>query len=370
MNITLTIVLALEMTCVNLYASFICSKHKYSSFVTWMTLLVFTICLFVTSLLIIKEIPNYKIGNGLVMLVGFLYLIPLNFLYDHSTKYLLAIMCSTWIYTVFAFSLSIRVGYLLENQWFYFSSLLFQTLFYVATLPSFLKIIKNKVSYIVQEVDDETLNSLLQLGILWFTTGVLTNYMFVVGESDVLKLINMLLLIFNMLFSFKLFYTSVILNNKAIGLREETEKDSLTKLRNRNGFMVDVQQKIKINQKFSIVFIDLDNFKKINDRHGHYEGDRYLIKFANTIKNLFKDFGRFYRISGDEFVFLYEGQDVDEFCRLIEHETVFNCEGNIKFQGLSLGYASFPQSGNDLCTLLKIADFKMYQNKKEKYKKY
>ncbi|MFA9423721.1 MAG: GGDEF domain-containing protein [Sedimentibacter sp.] len=257
----------------------------------------------------------------------------------------------------------------MDEQWFHFSVVVCQTLIYIATLSRFLNILENKLSKILQNLGDGMLNTLLLLGMLWFLTGFLINYIFIVGGSDVLKLICTLFLILSVALSYKLFYSSVILNNTATELREQTKKDSLTKLKNRAGFLGDAQQMIGKNKQFSVVFMDLDNFKKINDQYGHCAGDTYLIKFANTMQNLFKDSGYFYRISGDEFIFLYEGQEVDEFCRSIECKLTFKCQNNVEFQGLSLGYASFPQEGNDLNTLMRIADFNMYQIKKEKHKK-
>ena len=362
------VIVALEMTCVNLFVSYICSKKKYSPFVTWMTLLVFTAGLFIIMNLLTKKIPYYGNGNGLLVLFGFLYLLPLKFLYNQNIKYTLTIMCSAWIYTMSVFSLSVRLGYLLNEQWFDFSVLFFQTLFYIITLPRFLKFLKNKLVVIIQNIGDKTLNTLLQLSILWFMTGVLTNYIFTVGGTAVLKLINTLLLIFSVVLSFKLFYSLALLSKTATKLMEQTKTDPLTKLKNRDGFSEDAQQKIESNTRFSIIFIDLDNFKMINDQYGHSAGDAYLIKFADTVQKLFNDYGCLYRIAGDEFIFLYEGQHVNDFCSRIEYQIIANYQNNIKFRGLSLGCASFPQAGNDLSTLMKIADFNMYQKKKIKHR--
>ncbi|MGB5823545.1 MAG: GGDEF domain-containing protein [Proteocatella sp.] len=370
MNIIHSIVI-LEMTFVNLFISYICLKKKYSSFVTWTILLVFTACFLTVMKFVSNVVPSYGNGNGLIMLFGFLYIIPLKFLYNHSTKYILTIMCSGWIYTMFVFSLSIRLGYLFNEEWIDFSVVLFQTLFYIITLRRLLFFLKNKFVHLIQNIGDETLNLFLEISILWFITGVLINYTFVNvnGGTAILKLIDTLLFILSVLLSFKLFYSLVHLNKTTIKLEEQTKTDSLTKLKNRDGFIEDVQQKIENNALFSVVFIDLDNFKMINDQYGHLEGDAYLIKFAIAVNELFKDYGCLYRMSGDEFIFLCEGQRVNEFCNKIEDEIASEYKNNIKFQGLSSGYATFPQDGTDPSTLMKIADFNMYQNKKAKHKR-
>jgi len=321
-------------------------------------------------LFILQHVPNNGNGNGLIMLTGFLYLIPLSLLYDQSIKYTLAIMCSGWIYTVFAFSLSIRLGYLLNEQWFEISVVLFQTLFYIITLPHFLFFLKNKFANLIQNVGDKTLTNLLQFGTLWFMTAVLINYIFVVGGSAALKMTVTILLMFSGVVSFKLFYSLAIISQTATELIEQKKIDHLTKSKNRHGLREDAQQMIDNKTEFSIIFIDLDNFKSINDEYGHFTGDEYLIKFVKTVQKLFKDYGCLYRMSGDEFVFLYKGGCVSDFCNMIEFGIVFKCQNKIEFKGLSLGCASFPQDGNELTTLMKIADFNMYQMKKYKHKKF
>lgn len=370
MDLILMMIVVIEMTCVNLYGSFICSNKKYSNTVTWITLLVFTACLFLIVFFVMERIPNNGNGNGLLMLIGFLYLIPLSILYNQSIKYTLAIMCSGWIYTVFAFSLSIRLGYLLNEKWFEISVVLFQTLFYIITLPRFLFFLKNKFANLIQNVGDQTLTTLLQFGALWFMTAVLINYIFVVGGSAALKMTVTILLMLSGGVSFKLFYTLVIVSQKATELIEQKKIDHLTKSKNRHGLGEHAQQMIDNKAVFSIIFIDLDNFKSINDEYGHSAGDAYLIEFVKTIQKLFEDYGCLYRMSGDEFVFLYEGRWVNDLCKMIEFETSFKCQNNIEFQGLSLGHASYPQDGNELTTLMKIADFNMYQMKKHKHKNF
>ncbi len=370
MDYITVMIIAIEMTLVNLYVSYICSKKKYSNIVIFITLFIFTISLFSIMQFILQYIPNNRNGNGLIMLTGFLYLIPLSFLYDQSIKYTLAIMCSSWIYTVFAFSLSIRLGYLLNERWFEISILIVHTLFYIFTLPRFLMFLKNKFANLVQNVEDKTLTTLLQFGILWFMTAVMINYIFVVGGSAALKMVVTILLMFSGAVSFKLFYSLVVISQTATELIEQKKIDHLTQSKNRHGLKEDAQILIDNKSVFSIIFIDLDNFKSVNDEYGHSAGDAYLTEFVKVVENLFKDYGSLYRMSGDEFVFLYEGESVSDICKMIEFDIFFKCQNNIEFKGLSLGHASFPQDGNELSALMKVADFNMYQMKKCKHKKY
>ena len=85
-------------------------------------------------------------------------------------------------------------------------------------------------------------------------------------------------------------------------LKEQLFIDSLTGLPNRFSLLEDIK-KLK---KGSLIIINIDDFKEINDYFGHETGDKILKGFANRLKNLFKTkFPKIYRLSGDEFTFLF-----------------------------------------------------------------
>lgn len=85
--------------------------------------------------------------------------------------------------------------------------------------------------------------------------------------------------------------------------------DALTELSNRRGFLAVAQNNLNLSLRnkspVTLVYIDLDHFKFINDNFGHAEGDSALMAFANLIKNTFRDSDLFARIGGDEFAFLF-----------------------------------------------------------------
>lgn len=143
----------------------------------------------------------------------------------------------------------------------------------------------------------------------------------------------------------------------------------LTQLKNRVGFYEDALQRIDNNLPFTIIFMDLDAFKSVNDCFGHAAGDAYLIEFVQTVKGVLKISDSFYRLHGDEFVFLEDGLEVETLCNKIKKLEFSNDLNGIAFKGLSLGYASFPADGNTLNDLLSIADLKMYQAKKEYHRR-
>lgn len=84
--------------------------------------------------------------------------------------------------------------------------------------------------------------------------------------------------------------------------------DELTKISNRRGFMVLAQQALKmcVRQRLpaSLVYLDLNGFKTINDKFGHAAGDVALVSFAKVLESSFRDSDIFARIGGDEFVIL------------------------------------------------------------------
>ena len=87
-----------------------------------------------------------------------------------------------------------------------------------------------------------------------------------------------------------------------------TTKDELTGLENRRGFLALAQHSLQLCTRqglpVSLLYLDLDHFKTINDLHGHGEGDRALINFADRIKHVCPDSDVVAKLGGDEFVVL------------------------------------------------------------------
>ncbi len=90
--------------------------------------------------------------------------------------------------------------------------------------------------------------------------------------------------------------------------------DELTGISNRRGFTTLAQNSLSLcarqGMQATLAFIDLNDFKMINDRFGHAEGDMALIAFANQMKNTFRDSDIFARLGGDEFVVLFTNTSI------------------------------------------------------------
>lgn len=149
-------------------------------------------------------------------------------------------------------------------------------------------------------------------------------------------------------------------------IKNEIYLDNLTGLYNRK-----ILEELKNNLiNYSVFYIDLNDFKSINDTYGHDIGDKLLIEISKRIKSSIrkKDFA--IRIGGDEFVVvLLESNNnlIKKFLQRIQEiqkcNFIYN-NLNIKFS-LSYGYASFTLDGNNMNELLKLADSRMYLNKKK-----
>ncbi|EGR0547543.1 diguanylate cyclase [Vibrio cholerae] len=129
----------------------------------------------------------------------------------------------------------------------------------------------------------------------------------------------------------------------------------------------------KSNQEstFTIVFIDLNNFKIVNDTHGHAFGDNSLISFAKALSESIREEDTASRISGDEFVLLLEQQDkpldVGLFFKRLDKNVARQLKENncpIKLE-YSYGLATYPNDGESLKSLLHVADNRMYEMKKQ-----
>ncbi|MDT8858866.1 EAL domain-containing protein [Alkalihalobacillus sp. MEB130] len=150
--------------------------------------------------------------------------------------------------------------------------------------------------------------------------------------------------------------------------------DSLTGLPNRRRFEERVEEAIKESKvngsTGSILFLDLDGFKTINDSLGHNIGDLLLMEVAERLKDARVEGTLIARYGGDEFAILLTHcteQETEEYaqCILGRFETSFVIEGHEFFMTPSIGISNFPQQGDHVKTLMEKADIAMYQAKKQ-----
>jgi len=118
---------------------------------------------------------------------------------------------------------------------------------------------------------------------------------------------------------------------------------------------------------FSVVMLDLDRFKDVNDSLGHLEGDELLRQVARTLRSIARPGDVVCRYAGDEFVLLLPAADREAAERVAARvREAINAlppvSGKVKV-GISVGVASFPQDGTDGKALIHVADQRMYEDK-------
>ncbi|MBC7195214.1 MAG: GGDEF domain-containing protein [Caldisericia bacterium] len=163
------------------------------------------------------------------------------------------------------------------------------------------------------------------------------------------------------------------LNRELVKKSKELEylsyHDHLTKAFNRNyldEFAVsDFKRARRYDEDLSIVYIDLDNFKLINDRYGHFYGDQVLKKFVEiTSNNIRKYIDKLIRYGGDEFILILIKSNLD-----FAHKTVKRIEEILNQNNIFISYGivnikNFPN--HDFEDLIKYAEDLMYKAKMEK----
>jgi len=148
--------------------------------------------------------------------------------------------------------------------------------------------------------------------------------------------------------------------------------DSLTGLYVRRYFMVKLQEEIhraeRYNKPLSVVMVDLDRFKKINDTYGHDAGDRALKTISQFFQKNIRDIDAIGRYGGEEFVMLIP--DADKKAAFCLAERLRKELAKVKLEDLppitiSLGIATYPSDGTEIDELIKKADAAMYEAKRK-----
>ncbi len=148
--------------------------------------------------------------------------------------------------------------------------------------------------------------------------------------------------------------------------------DHLTGAMSRQAFDVRLHEEIERAQlyryTFSLVFLDLDYFKNVNDTYGHARGDEVLIEFANRVMSDLRTTDTLFRYGGDEFVLILQGIDEERgpafVQRLLNHCISEPISGKPPVTiSFSAGIAYFPQDGETSRALLEAADQRVYNAK-------
>lgn len=156
-------------------------------------------------------------------------------------------------------------------------------------------------------------------------------------------------------------------------LRNLAEHDSLTDLLNRYGFEMSLSRALALarskNTELALILLDLDDFKGVNDTHGHQMGDRLLVEVAARLSQVVPDNSLLARIGGDEFVVVLTGNNVSGIAEglttalLQALQPVFLVDAQPLFIGACAGIACYGRLASDSSGLLKCADIALYRAK-------
>ncbi len=151
--------------------------------------------------------------------------------------------------------------------------------------------------------------------------------------------------------------------------------DSLTRLPNRLLFSARLEQAIsradREKEKIAVLFLDLDNFKSINDSLGHSMGDKVLQKVAGRLTILIREQDTIARLSGDEFAIVLEQIDDETAAAHVAKKILDSIQqpihiGSHEFNiSVTIGISQFPDNGIEIDTLIKNADAAMYKAKEK-----
>jgi diguanylate cyclase (GGDEF)-like protein/PAS domain S-box-containing protein len=158
-------------------------------------------------------------------------------------------------------------------------------------------------------------------------------------------------------------------------IKHQAFHDSLTGLPNRpllrNRIDKAIARASREQQRFGIIFLDLDNFKNVNDSLGHAIGDILLKEAAERLSHIARSADTVARLGGDEFIILVEEMNDEKpaaalALRILESfKKPFMIKDNTLHVGTSIGIAIFPEDGEDTDLLIRNADTAMYKSKEK-----
>ncbi|HET7696855.1 MAG TPA: diguanylate cyclase [Vicinamibacterales bacterium] len=160
-------------------------------------------------------------------------------------------------------------------------------------------------------------------------------------------------------------------------LRELVITDALTGTRNRRFFDEVIGRELQRHRRYrtplSIVFVDVDRFKAINDTLGHEIGDRVLREVAGFLLKNFRGADYVFRWGGDEFLILISCREAEAVQRAAELQRAFAASATVADLpagvGLSIGCVEVPNDTTDILPLVQSADERMYVDKKDRSKR-
>lgn len=194
-----------------------------------------------------------------------------------------------------------------------------------------------------------------------------------VNESGGITQITPGLIFLNLFGGIILLYAYVLMSRierSRLNLEERSRLDSLTGLVNRRALEETANALLRRLREqggeIAIMFADMDDFKQINDRHGHTVGDLVLRQFADILQRSIRCHDVAARYGGDEFVLILldiDLADAERVARRIQQSVTAWAQGNALYCTVTFGIAAAPRHGDSLPALLEAIDEALYRGK-------
>lgn len=307
------IVFILEILFSNMIVFDACSERKYSYKAAVTVITAFTALYFACVCLLRAYLPVLVEDVRLLSVLGLSYMLPLYFLYRENLKRIFVVICICWSFNYGAMVIVMllwRIPEISEGGGIIFS-IAAKTAIFAAILAPKYKYIMPKLKFIIRNLHKYTKGGDLYLtiaSVLYFGNMVILNNIFTTGERIHLGIISMVFMEL-MVFGFYTIICRLVEGElKVIRMAKEAGIDHLTGAGNRVSLVSELKRLIGEEESFSVMFADLDDFKKINDEYGHVTGDAYLKHFVDCAGEILDERGSVYRFGGDEFVIIYYGK--------------------------------------------------------------
>jgi diguanylate cyclase (GGDEF)-like protein len=154
-------------------------------------------------------------------------------------------------------------------------------------------------------------------------------------------------------------------------IRYQSTHDALTGLANYREFMETLEREVRRTERnlrqFTVLLVDLDDLKGINDRLGHLAGNRALKRVAAVLKEQSRGTDVAARYGGDEFGVVLIDSDLEMAQRVVQRiEARLQKDSEEPQLSVSIGVGLFPADGRNAQELLEVADRQLYQRKKQR----
>lgn len=172
------LIMICQMLAVNFISADMCSKRKRPLSAIIILFTAFTLLLFgVIILLDSTNLPFLAFdGGGIYLLLGFLFIFLMPLGYENTIRHNLMAVSTTWVYTLSAYVFGIQVSKMCPQNYVYVYALIAQTLFYILTIPFYLRTARKHYLSLLATLSDKQQNYFVYAGLMWFGFLFIANY--------------------------------------------------------------------------------------------------------------------------------------------------------------------------------------------------